>query len=285
MLERIKPNGRFLASGEDLSRARIVVAGAPLDVTASFRPGAREGPMAIRLASCCLETYSPNLDRDLEEVLFFDAGDLELVGADLGPSLGQVEELIGEIAAAKKKPLLLGGEHLVTLPAVEAMLSAYPDLAVLQMDAHADLRPEYLGQALSHACVMCRVAEKVGAKNLFQLGIRSGTREEWQWGARHTRFYPYQLLAPLAQVKPQLANRSIYLTVDIDVVDPAYAPGTGSPEPEGVTAAELLEAVRNLSGLRVVGADIVEVAPAWDPSQRTALLAAKVARELLLGVL
>jgi agmatinase len=272
--------GVFLGAG-GWEGARWALFGAPLDVTGSFRPGARFGPAAVRAASPVLELWSPALGVGLEERPFADLGDLELPPGEVEAALEAIERAVAEVLAAGRRPLLLGGEHLVTWPAVRAVAARYPDLAVLQVDAHADLRDAYLGRRASHATVMRRVAEVVGPKRVYQMGIRSGTVEEWAWGRAHTRFAPGARALPTGW-REELAGRPLYVTVDIDFVDPAAAPGTGTPEPGGATAAELLDLVDSLAGLRVVAADVVEVAPAYDPTGITAILAAKVVRELLL---
>lgn len=261
--------------------ARSALFGAPLDATGSYRPGSRFGPGAIRAASPVLEDWSPTLAVSLADRPFCDLGDLELAPADTAAALQAIGSLVAALLAEGKRPLMLGGEHLVTWPAVRAAARRHPDLAVLQLDAHCDLRSDYLGQVASHATVMRRVAEVIGPERCYQLGIRSGTEEEWTYAERYTRFLPHGRALPLAW-RQELAARPVYVTVDVDYADPAYAPGTGTPEPGGATAAELLALIDGLAGLTIVGADIVEVAPAYDAGGITAVLAAKVARELLL---
>ena len=185
-----------------------------------------------------------------------------------------------------KMPVGLGGEHLVTWPVVREVYKHYPDLAVIHMDAHADLRTEYEGETLSHATPLRKIAELIGPENVIQLGIRSGTREEFEYAASSgIRFHPFEVLKPLMEELPALADRPVYVTVDIDVLDPAFAPGTGTPEPAGITSRELMDAIHAIarSGAKVVGADLVEVAPAYDPTDQTAVVAAKMVREMLLG--
>jgi agmatinase len=271
---------RFLGAGP-WATARWALFGAPLDVTGSYRPGSRFGPGAVRSASPVLEEWSPVLGAALDTCPFCDLGDLDLPPGEVAAALGSIGDTVHHIVAAGKRPLMLGGEHLVTWPAVQAVVASHPDLAVLQIDAHCDLRAEYMGHAASHATVMRRVAEVVGPQRCYQLGLRSGTAAEWAYGQAHTRFLPHARALPPAW-REELAARPLYLTVDIDFVDPAFAPGTGTPEPGGATAEELLALVDGLVGLPVVAADLVEVAPAYDPAGITAILAAKVVRELLL---
>lgn len=261
--------------------ARWAIFGAPLDATVSYRPGSRFGPMAIRAASPVLEEWSPALQVGFAQRPFCDLGDLEFAPGDVEGALAAIRDVVGRIVVEGRRPLMLGGEHLVTWPAVASMAEHHPGLRVLQLDAHADLRMDYMGRTASHATVMRRVAEVVGAGSCFQVGIRSGTAEEWAFARAATRFAPGARTVPEAW-RSELANGPIYITVDIDFVDPAYAPGTGTPEPGGPTAGDLLALIDGLAGLPIVGADVVEVAPAYDPGGVTATLGAKVARELLL---
>jgi agmatinase len=280
--EGLEKGGAFMGSAGDYGRSSLVLLGAPLDLTVSFRPGTRFAPAWIRQVSVALEEYSPALERELSEYAYYDAGDIILPPGNLRESLGRINAAVASILADGKFPLLLGGEHLVTLPAVEAAAGRYPELAVLHFDAHADLREEYLGERLSHATVMRRVVEVVGGDNVFQFGIRSGTREEFSFGRSSTHFYPGEILPALAGVTGRLEGRPLYVTLDIDVLDPAFAPGTGTPEPGGCTPREIFQALYLLAGCRVVGMDLVEVCPACDPGERTSLLAAKIVREAIL---
>lgn len=275
--------GSYLAAGDDYARSRLVIFGAPMDYTVSFRPGSRNGPAAIRSASPNLEEYSLTSQKDLRDAFFYDAGDLILPLGNTGRSLALIEEAVAGILSAQKFPLMLGGEHLVTLGALRAFARHYRDLVVVHLDAHADLRPDYLGEADSHASVMYRARKELGLE-IFQFGIRSATAEEVVFANQYTHFYPYHVLAPLQEVWEKLRHRPVYLTLDIDVVDPAFAPGTGTPEPGGITSGELLAALSLLTKLRLVGMDLVEVSPAYDPAGITAMLAAKVLREVILAI-
>lgn len=273
---------RFLAAGADPEQARLVIVGAPMDFTVSFRTGTREGPRHIRMISVGLEEYSPELDRQLDEVAFADVGDVVMQPGRVAGSLGRIAEVLRPVYRTGKIPLLLGGEHLVSLPAIEEAARVYPDLAVLHFDAHADLRHEYLGETLSHATVMRRVCEIIGAGNLYQFGIRSGTREEFAFAREHCHLYRRWDAPQLHELAQRLAGRPVYISLDIDVLDPAFAPGTGTPEPGGIEPRELFEALYQLAGLQVVGLDIVEVCPVYDPSGATSILAAKLVREAVL---
>ncbi len=259
----------------------IRVIGAPFDGTVSFRPGARFGPAAIREASNGVETYSPLLDADLESVRYADAGDLDLPMGDAGAALSIIREAVEDALNDEAIPFVLGGEHLVSLPAIEAVAERYPDLAVVQLDAHADQRDDYLGVKLSHACVMRRVAERVGFGRIRQIGIRSGTREEYRLmreSGTLTTFRPEDLEA----LREWIGNRPLYLTVDLDVFDPACFPGTGTPEPGGIDWWTFQRFIQAIRGCDIVGLDAVELAPQLDPTGCSSVLAAKAVREMLL---
>lgn len=278
-----EPGGRFLGAAGRADGAAAVILGAPFDSTTSFFPGTRLGPRRIREASEGIETYSPALDRDLEEVRFFDAGDLELPFGNPAGALERIEKAVRKSISQGSLPLLLGGEHLVTLGAVRAHAALHKDLAVVQFDAHTDLREEYLGETHSHATVMRRIAEIIGPENVYQFGLRSGTKEEFQFGHRSTHFHPGDFdRASLRHALDELSGRPVYVTIDIDVVDPAYAPGTGTPEAGGWRPQELLAGVYELGQAKVVGCDLVEVCPPAEHGAVTSLLGAKLVRELLL---
>lgn len=260
----------------------LAILGAPYDATSTFRGGSRYGPEAIRWASQSIESYSPVLQRDLDDMPFSDLGDVDTDGL---PPEGVVEAVRSRIVALAPTtiPVLLGGEHTITLGAVRALRLRHRNLAVLQLDAHTDLRDSYEGRRVSHATVMRRVLEEVGNGAVVQLGVRAGTREEFHLAETVLRYSSSRLAIPPA-VWTWLEDRRVYLTVDVDVIDPAEAPGAGNPEPEGVSGRELLAFVRRLSMLRVVGLDLVEVAPPYDPSGRTAVLAATIVREAILAI-
>ena len=274
---------RFLCAEAPFESARVVLLGCPFDETASFRRGARFGPDAIREASDCLETYSPHLDKDLEDAALCDLGDVDFASGDTEAVLDTIRAEASAIFRAGKRPIFLGGEHLVSLPAVEAALGVYPGLAVFQWDAHADLRDDYLGERLSHACAMRRILDLEGVGPLRQFGVRSGTREEFEWMRAKDTLRPLSPEAVSAALK-ETGDSAIYLTLDVDVVNPGEMPGTGSPEPGGPGFDALIDCIRVLdaSGARIVGADVVELAPEWDSSGASAIAAAKLVRELAL---
>lgn len=273
----------FLEAKDSYEEAKIVLIGVPLDLTVTFRPGAREGPQAIRSASQGLEDYSPYLDRTLVECDFYDGGDLILPFGNLEISFKRIEETCRVLLEDQKFPFFLGGEHLLSFPVVRVLAEFYPNLAVLHFDAHADLRNDYLGENYSHATVIRRICEIVGGRNVFQFGIRSGTKEEFLYGRSFTNFYPFVLSEALEACRARLTGRPLYVTVDLDLVDPAFAPGTGTPEPGGFTPQEVFGILGILQDLHVVGCDFVELAPPYDTNGITALLAAKLVRESLLA--
>lgn len=271
----------FLGCDADYEEARIVLFGAPFDSTTSYRPGTRFASKTMRAESYGLETYSPYQDLDLEDCKIFDGGDLELCFGDTSLALQDITECTREILKDGKLPLMIGGEHLVTLGAVRAVFEKYPDLHVIHFDAHADLREEYLGATLSHATVLHRVWDLVGDGKIFQFGIRSGERAEFAWGKDHvtTRKFDFE---GLEEVIEKLKGKPVYFTLDLDVLDPSVFPGTGTPEAGGVSFLQLLEAVMKVGELNLVGCDINELSPLLDASGASTAVALKVLRELLL---
>lgn len=278
----INPNQALQFMGADCpwEDAKWVLVGLPYDGTCSYRPGARFAPNAIREASWGLETYSPCLDRDLEEVRYADAGNLDLPFGNREVVLDRIHQATQWILAQRKGWIGIGGEHLITLPAIQAHLAHYPNLALLHFDAHADLRENYLGESLSHAAVMRRVIELIGPERYAQVGIRSGTREEWRWMRTHQTLL--QTPGDLSRKLTLWGGRPIFLTIDLDVLDPGIFPGTGTPEPGGLTFTELQDWLYCLKGLPIIGFDVVELSPPYDPSGVSSITAAKVIRECLL---
>ncbi|RCW77467.1 agmatinase [Saliterribacillus persicus] len=276
----------FILSHPTHEDADVILYGMPMDWTVSFRPGSRFGPNRIREVSLGLEEYSPYLDKHLEDVRYFDAGDIPLPFGNPKRSIDMIEDYVTKILEKGKFPLGMGGEHLVTWPIVKAMHQKYPDIAFIHIDAHADLREEYEGETLSHSTPVRKIAELIGPENVFSFGIRSGMREEFQY-AKNSGMHmsKFEVVEPLKKALPALNNRNVYVTIDIDVLDPAYAPGTGTLEAGGISSKELLEAIHLIAGsdVFVVGADLVEVAPSYDPVDQTAIAASKMLREMLLG--
>lgn len=275
---------RFLGSQEKYENAQVIIVGAPMDWTCSFRPGTRFGPQRIREASIAIEAFSFYQEKSLDDKLFFDCGDLDLPIGNVEKSLELIENAAEEIFCDDKLPIFLGGEHLISLPIIKQAYKKYGDeLKVIHLDAHADLRESYLGIHFSHATVIRRVCEFINPKNIYQIGIRSGTKEELEFARKNTNLYLFKILESIKIVIDSIKNAPVYITLDIDVVDPAYADGTGTPEPGGCSSKEILEALLLLKNLQVIGFDLVEVSPPYDPSGRTAVLAAEIIREVLLA--
>ncbi|MDW4528552.1 agmatinase [Rossellomorea marisflavi] len=276
----------FIKSHPSYEESSVVLYGMPMDWTVSYRPGSRFGPTRIREVSIGLEEYSAYLDRELEEVKYYDAGDIPLPFGNAQRSLDMIEDYIDGLLADGKTPFGMGGEHLVSWPVMKAVAKKHPDLAIIHMDAHTDLREEYEGEPLSHSTPIRKIAEHIGPENVYSFGIRSGMREEFQWAKENgMHISKFEVLEPLKEILPTLAGRPVYVTIDIDVLDPAHAPGTGTVDAGGITSKELLASIHEIarSEVNVVGADLVEVAPIYDPSEQTANTASKLIREMILG--
>ena len=259
--------------------------GAPFDSTTSFRPGTRFAPHAIRSESFGLETYSPWLDRDLEDISVFDSGDIELCIGSAEKALDQISERTATILKDGKIPFMIGGEHLVTLGAFREVFKKFPNVHIIHFDAHTDLRDDYLDVKLSHACVLRRCHDLVGDGRIHQFGIRSGERAEWQWArAGHTDLHPFSFDG-LAETVAGLAGKPVYFTIDLDVMDPSVFPGTGTPEYGGVTFMQLFEALKAVCiGSNIVGLDVNELCPPYDQTGASTAAACKIIRELLLSI-
>ncbi len=271
----------FIGCDCEYNESNIVIFGAPFDSTTSYRPGTRFASAAIRGESYGIETYSPYLDKDLEDINVFDAGDLELPFGDSQAALDMIEDMTSQIIKSGKKPLMIGGEHLVTLGAFKAAANLYEDLHLIHFDAHTDLRDDYLGVKLSHAAVIRRCYDIVGDNKIYQFGIRSGERAEFQWakGKIHTQKFNFDTLPETVE---KLKGKNVYFTLDLDVLDPSEFPGTGTPEAGGVSFKQLIEAISMVMQLNVVAADMNELSPPYDKSGISTALACKVLREMLL---
>ena len=276
----------FIGCDSAYAEAKIVLFGAPFDSTTSFRPGARFGPSAMRHESFGLETYSPYQDADLTDYSVFDSGDLELCFGSAEAALGDIQARAETILEEGKLPLLLGGEHLVTLGAFRAVFRRYPDVHIIHFDAHADLRDEYLGAKLSHACVLRRCHDLLGDGRIHQFCIRSGDREEFRFAGAHTDLHPLTLDG-LEECVSGLREKNlpVYFTIDLDCLDPSVFPGTGTPEAGGITFLQLLGAMQTVCRCRIVGADVNELAPMLDPSGVSTATACKVLRELMIAIM
>ena len=273
----------FIACDSEYADAKIVLFGAGFDGTTSFRPGTRFGPSAIRSESFGIETYSPYQDRDMLDYSYFDSGDIELPFGSTNRAVADIAMRSDMILTDGKLPFMIGGEHLVTLGSVMAVKEKFDDLYIVHFDAHADLRDDYLGQKLSHACVLRRCWELVGDGHIFQFGIRSGDRAEFRFAGEHTEMHKFSFDG-LEDVVERLKGKNVYFTIDLDCLDPSCFPGTGTPEAGGVSFPQLLEAILTVAKTNVVAADLNELAPMLDPSGVSTAMACKVLRELLLAI-
>lgn len=274
----------FMACDNTYEESKVVLFGAPFDGTSSYRPGSRFASSAIRSESFGIETYSPYLKKDLEDVSVFDAGDMDFPLGNTEKTLSLIEEMTTRILFDNKIPFMIGGEHLVTLGSVRAVIKKYPDLNILHFDAHADLRDDYMGEKLSHATVIRRCFELLNKGKIFQFGIRSMTQEEDSWASENVMQEKYSFNT-LDDVVTSLKGKPVYLTVDLDVLDPSVFCGTGTPEPGGVSFTELMNAVHKIKDLQIVGCDVNELSPHYDTSGVSTVTACKVIREVILSIL
>ncbi|WP_022669724.1 agmatinase [Hippea alviniae] len=271
----------YYCSNPNLKKSRIVLVGVPYDGTSTFRPGSRFAPASIREASYGIESYSPYQDKDLRDIRFYDIGDIPLSYSDVNLNLEIIESFIHKIITKGRRVLALGGEHLISYPIIKAHKRKFKDLVVIQLDAHSDLIDSYRAEKFSHATVMRRTAEVVGFENLYQLGIRSMVREDKLLPLRDKNMCMLDL-SKAKEFLDEIKDKPIYLTVDLDVLDPSVFPGTGTPEPGGITYKELLNFLLKLKDKRLIGADVVELSPHYDPSGVSSIVAASIVRELLL---
>jgi agmatinase len=280
------PATRFLASSPEsgdpaAASAAAAIFGAPLDLTESFRSGAHGGPAAIRYTSDGLESYSPILDRDLEDLRVRDLGDVVLHDADMHESLARISAGMTHAAASASLAVMLGGEHTASLAGFRGVKRVHPSAVILQADAHLDMRSDYDGEAFTHATWLNHVGQEFGFSLIHQVGLRSGERQEWETARRETAWSSTDLALP-PSIRLRIGRRPVYVSIDIDVLDPAHAPGTGCPEPGGVTFRELAAFLYSLEGLHVVGLDVMEVSPNLDGANITAAAGAKLVREAIL---
>jgi agmatinase len=271
----------YISANASFEKSRGVILGCPYDGSASFRPGARFGPSAIRKASWGIETFSPYFQRDLTQCSIHDMGDLELPLGEKKISLSLIRKALSQILSKKKFPILLGGDHLITLPIVEELFRRYPNLHIIQIDAHTDLREDYLGESLSHSTVMKKVVDHLGEGRLFQIGVRSGTEDEFKLARKWKSIVPNDPRALRAMMK-HLKNQPVYVTLDLDVIDSGLLPGVGTPEPGGLTFQGLLSLLKELQSLHVVGFDVVELAPDYDPTGISSVTTSVILREMIL---
>lgn len=272
----------YLSAKTPFEKSKIVILGCPYDGSASFRPGARFGPPAIRRASWGIETYSPYFRKDLSRLLIHDMGDLELPLGEKELSLDRIRKAVRRILDAKKLPVILGGDHLITLPVIEEILQFYPETSLVHLDAHTDLRDDYLGERFSHSTVVKRIQSLLKKGKIFQIGIRSGTEEEFE-EAEKMRSIVSLGKNSFRSMMNYLKERPVYITLDLDVFDPSLIPGVGTPEPGGLTFQEFISLLKKLRSLRVVGFDLVELTPDYDPSQISSVNASVILREMILA--
>ena len=275
--------GLFIGAKPGEARGEAALLGVPFDSTASYRPGARFGPSAIRQGSQSLETFGPYLDRDLTSMDYVDLGDLEVPQGNTERVIKMVSDAVAEIHKRDMRPVILGGEHTITIGALMKMVERYPDLVVLQLDAHADYREEYLGESINHATTMRRVADFINPERLFRLGVRAGTRDEFvNTGIELPLGHEGGVLDVDRVLKSIPKQAPLYVTLDLDVFDPSLMPGVGNPEPNGLTYREFIHLVHGLVWHKLVGFDVVELAPQYDPSGDSAIVAASAVRDLML---
>ncbi|XFA98967.1 agmatinase [Candidatus Izemoplasma sp. B36] len=272
----------FQSSKSEYDEANVVLFSAPLDTTTSYRPGTRFAGNAIRVESIGIEWYSPYMDKDLNDYKTCDIGDLTLPMGDVKKSLDIIYNTAKSVVNDNKLPMMVGGEHLVTFPVIKALSEKYKDLHIIHLDAHTDLRDEFMGRQLSHATVLRRCHDLLGDHRIFQFGIRSGDKHEFEWAKKHTHLQKFNLFG-LEEIVNKIKDKPVYITIDLDVLDPSVMPGTGTPEPGGITYKELLDAIKSFTDLNnIVGADIVELAPMLDTSGVSTIVAAKTLREMIL---
>lgn len=272
----------FQSCKSEYNESKVVVFSSPMDTTTSYRPGTRFAGNAIRVESIGIEWYSPYLDMDLKDYSTCDIGDLDLPMGLVEESLDTIYTTTKTIVEDHKLPMMIGGEHLVTLPVIKALAEKHPDLRIIHLDAHTDLRDEFLGRKLSHATVLRRCHDILGDDRIYQFGIRSGDKHEFEWAESHTHLRKFDLLG-LDEAIDKIKEFPVYITIDLDVLDPSIFPGTGTPEPGGITYKELLQAMMSFTKLNhVVGCDIVELSPMLDSSNGSTIVAAKTLREMIL---
>ncbi len=282
-LENLLPRNPYEGAHADYDTAEVVIIGAGYDGTSTYRPGSRFAPVAIRSQTLySQEDYSPYFDMDLKDRHIHDAGDLDLPFGNREAALAMIRQVAQEVFRDGKKPFFIGGEHLITLPVIQAAVDFYPDLRIVQIDAHLDMIDELWGEKISHGTVMRRSQETLGQTHrIYQVAVRSGSKEEFAFARRTSRVFPFNTREFLPKVK-ELRSVPVYLTVDLDAFDPSLLPGTGTPEAGGIFFPEFIEFLKALQGCRIVGCDMVELAPQIDPTNNSTAVAAKSLREMLM---
>ncbi|WP_269611749.1 agmatinase [Prochlorococcus marinus] len=275
----------FMAAQRGIDQCRVSLLGVPYDGTCCFRPGARFGPSAVREDSYGIETYCPQLNLDLEDIKFADVGSLDVPIGDAKLTLDYIRDAIDILLKKNLKPLIIGGEHSITSGVIKSIVTHYPELIMLQLDAHADLRDEWLGSQFSHACTMKRCLEILPSNKIFQIGIRSGTKSEFLEMHNTKRLIQHTLGANAKSLEEALKSfkgTPIYLTFDLDWFDPSIMPGTGTPEPGGYFWGDFAAIIDVIKSHNLIGADVVELSPKLDNTGISSILAAKVIRSLIM---
>jgi len=275
----------FMGAQREIDQCRVSLLGVPYDGTCCFRPGARFGPSAVREDSYGIETYCPQLNLDLEDINFTDIGSLDVPLGDAKLTLDYIRDATDILLKKNLKPLIIGGEHSITSGVIKSLITNYPDLIMLQLDAHADLRDEWLGSKFSHACTMKRCLEILPSKKIFQIGIRSGTKSEFLEMNNSKRLIQHTLgknAKSLEEALKSFKGRPIYLTFDLDWFDPSIMPGTGTPEPGGYFWGDFAAIIDVIKSHNLIGADVVELSPKLDNTGISSILAAKVIRSLIM---
>ena len=275
----------FMGAQRGIDQSRVSLLGVPYDGTCCFRPGARFGPSAVREDSYGIETYCPQLNLDLEDINFADIGSLNVPLGDAKLTLDYISDATNILLKNNLKPLIIGGEHSITIGIIKSIITNYPDLIMLQLDAHADLRDEWLGSKFSHACTMKRCLEILPSKKIFQIGIRSGTKPEFLEMNNNKSLIQYTLgenAKSLEKALKSFKGRPIYLTFDLDWFDPSIMPGTGTPEPGGYFWGDFAAIINVIKSHNLIGADVVELSPKLDNTGISSILAAKVIRSLIM---
>lgn len=275
----------FIGCDSSFEESELIIFGAPFDSTTSFRPGTRFAPDYIRMDSYGLETYSPYNEKDLTDYALTDIGNLDLPFGNAEKSLQMIEDTTTEILTSGKKPFLIGGEHLVSLGSIRAAFKKYPNMKLLHFDAHADLRDQYMGEPLSHSAVIRRSWDFMGDGTIFQFGIRSGERAEFEWAKSHTHLEKFGYETLKSVVDSIGSDDPVYITIDLDVFDPSIFSGTGTPEPGGLFFSDMIKILKTITGLNIIGADVVELSPHYDQTGVSTATACKVIRELMLAML
>ena len=278
-------NAIYMGAKRSPENCSIGIFGVNYDGTCSFKPGARFGPEAIRQVSSCLETYCPKIKKDLEDIMYVDFGSILIDKNDSKSVIESVKSATNYLISKRLSPIMLGGEHSITRGAIEALVKKYPDLILVQLDAHADLRESYMGNEHNHACTMKRCLDILPQKKIFQVGIRSGTKEEYKFMIENNQLVDFQTGKNSQELEKAILpykNSPIYLTIDLDWFDPSLLSGTGTPEPGGFFWSDFEVILKTLKSLNIVASDIVELSPDIDSSGVSSVVAAKVLRSLIM---